>query len=57
MAREIEIKIPLTDDEYKSIYDTIYSKSNVEHLLKNDVYYSRYNTHEERVKNGEPRVI
>ena len=57
MAREIEIKLPLTDDEYKSIYNLIYSKSNVEHLLKNDVYYSRYNTHEERVKNGEPRVI
>lgn len=71
MAREIEIKIPLTDDEYKSIYDAIYSKTTfdgvyfpnsnnfrgVEHLLKNDVYYSRYTTHEERVKNGEPRVI
>ena len=60
MAREIEIKIPLTEAEYDSIYAEIHSKENyssVEHLLKTDTYYSRYNTHEERVKNGEPRVV
>ena len=60
MAREIEIKLPLTDEEYESLYKEIHSGNNfeqVEHLLKNDTYYSRYKTYEERVKNGEPRVI
>ena len=33
MAREIEIKIPLTDDEYKSIYDAIYSKTTFDGLF------------------------
>ena len=53
MGREIEIKIPLTDAEYESIYNSF----TFEHFFKTDRYFSRYDTHEERVQNGEPRVI
>ena len=57
MAREIEIKIPLTDIEYDSLYAGVFSKkcfegvtfeNNVEHLLKSDKYFSRYDTRQER---------
>ena len=68
MAREIEIKLPLTEEEYKKLYSAIFGKSSYEgiqflqadqpeHLFKQDTYYSRYDSHEERVKMGEPRVI
>lgn len=66
MAREIEIKIPLTDEEYDSIFAGVYSKKSfdgvrfekdVEHLLKSDRYFSRYDTRQERDEKGEPKVI
>ena len=51
MGREIEIKIPLTDVEYKRIFDFVNGNtdfdgvsicgSKAEHLLKSDEYYSR----------------
>lgn len=59
MAREIEIKIPLTQSEY----DTLFAKINEPpftapvHLLKSDTYFSRYDTREERRAKNEPQVI
>lgn len=55
MGKEIEIKIPLSDDEYEKIFEDI--KNRAEHLKKSDEYYSRYDTREERKKNNEPPVI
>ena len=66
MGREIEIKIPLTDDQYDKIFSVITgaeSLSGLEvlgqpgHLLKSDIYFSRYNTREESKAAGEPQVI
>lgn len=67
MGREIEIKIPLTDVEYKRIFDFVNGNtdfdgvsicgSKAEHLLKSDEYYSRYESREESKKAGEPQVI
>ncbi len=72
MGREIEIKIPLTDAEYQKIYSVIYGDEKlagvkickhgdvpcpVEHILKSDFYFSRYDTREERKAAGEPQVI
>ena len=66
MGREIEIKIPLTDVEYEKIFNVIsgtevisgvevYGKP--EHILKSDIYFSRYATREESKAAGEPQVI
>ena len=55
MAREIEIKIPLTEQEYEKIFREI--EKGAVHLRKSDEYYSRYDTREERKKNNEPPVI
>ena len=67
MGREIEIKIPLTDVEYKRIFDFVNGKADFagvsacgqkpEHLLKSDEYYSRYDSREESKKASEPQVI
>jgi len=66
MGREIELKIPLSRAEYNFIKDVIYSKLKLEGLvilekpeclLKEDEYYSRYNSYEERVKNNEAQCI
>ena len=66
MGREIEIKIPLTDDQYDKIFSVITGAEAIsglevlgqpEHLLKSDIYFSRYNTREESKAAGEPQVI
>ncbi len=67
MGREIEIKIPLTDAEYDKIFKVISGEQalagvnvatdGLEHLLKTDVYFSRYATREEIKAAGEPQVI
>ena len=66
MGREIEIKIPLTDDQYDKIFSVITWAETLsgleviaqpEHLLKSDIYFSRYNTREESRAAGEPQVI
>ena len=69
MGREIELKIPLQSQEYEQLLCVIrgqkkpdgVSFGKVEHLLKSDTYYSRYETEQERrvaVKEGrEPKVI
>lgn len=50
MGREIEIKIPLTDEEYKSIFSFVNGNTvhGLSHILKNDTYFSLYDTEEER---------
>ena len=67
MGREIEIKIPLTDAEYDKIFSVISGKQSLpgveaavdglEHLLKSDIYFSRYDSREESKAAGEPQVI
>ena len=65
MSREIELKIPLTQEEFTYIEDFLLGRKridglslqNVEKILKNDEYFSLYKTHEERLKNKELRVI
>ena len=65
MGREIEIKIPLTDSQYDYVRDVIFGKSSVSglttsspaKLFKKDEYFTRYDSRDERLKNGEPDVI
>ncbi len=66
MGREIEIKIPLSDEQYDKIFSVISGNEKIpglevcgekEHLLKSDVYFSRYNSREESLAAGEPQVI
>ena len=66
MGREIEIKIPLTDVEYEKIFNVISGTEVIsgvevcgkpEHILKSDIYFSRYATREESKAAGEPQVI
>ena len=66
MGREIEIKIPLTDEQYDKIFSVISGVETLsgvkvlgqpEHLLKSDIYFSRYNSREESKAAGEPQVI
>ena len=67
MGREIEIKIPLTDDEYNKLFDFVNGRAAFEgvglesgvpeRIFKSDEYYSRYNTREESKAAGDPQVI
>ena len=72
MGREIEIKIPLTNADYKKIYSVISGDEKIaglkickngdvpcpiEHILKTDSYFSRYATRQESAAAGEPQVI
>ena len=72
MGREIELKLPLKDAEYDKIYSVITGDEKisgvkickhgdvpcpVEHILKSDFYFSRYETREESKSAGEPQVI
>lgn len=66
MGREIEIKLPLTDEEYDKIFSVISGatlldglevKGTLEHIFKADEYYSRYQTRAESKAAGEPQVI
>jgi len=65
MAREIELKVPLTCEQFDRIEKILTQKEQLSsinicglsHILKSDEYFSRYHTHEERIKNNELRVI
>ena len=69
MAREIEMKIPLTEEQYDYIYDVIFGSKSIQgltfekpvNIIKNDEYYSKYEIFAERmskVREGvEPQVI
>ena len=65
MAREIELKVPLTLEQFDRIKKILTQKDQfssinirgLSHILKSDEYFSRYHTHEERIKNKELRVI
>ena len=72
MGREIEIKIPLSDEQYDKIYSVITGHEKIagvkicehgdvpcpiEHILKSDFYFSRYETRAESKAAGEPQVI
>ena len=69
MGREIELKIPLQPLEYEELLCVIQGQKKldgvsfgkVEHFLKSDTYFSRYETEEERrlavKQDKEPKVI
>jgi len=66
MGREIELKVPLSEEEYDYIKSVITRKAKVEglelcsdceRLLKSDEYYSRYASRQESRAAGEPQVI
>ena len=65
MSREIELKVPLTLEQFERIQKILTQKEQLSsinirglsHILKSDEYFSRYHTHEERIKNKELRVI
>ncbi len=65
MSREIELKVPLTLEQFDRIEKILTQKEQIpsinirglSHILKSDEYFSRYHTHEERIKNKELRVI
>ena len=59
MAREIEIKIPLSQEEYDRLFEKIKEPPFTApvHLLKSDTYFSRYDTREERRAKNEPQLI
>ncbi len=66
MGREIEIKIPLSDEQYDKIFSVISGAETLEgvevlgqpeHILKADSYFSRYETRAESKAAGEPQVI
>ena len=65
MAREIELKLPLSFGQFDKIHKILtgqeqlpfFHSHGAEHILKSDEYYSLYKSHEERLKNKELRVI
>ncbi|WP_294428819.1 hypothetical protein [uncultured Treponema sp.] len=65
MAREIELKVPLSEEQFDKIQRILSKQENLssfkfhslEHIIKCDEYFSRYHTHEERIANKELRVI
>ena len=70
MGREIEIKIPLEQDQYDTLFNAVKGNNSIngvefynhntncyDHLLKSDEYFSKYDTRQERKDHGEPQVI
>ncbi|MBP3773269.1 MAG: hypothetical protein J6I53_11380 [Treponema sp.] len=65
MSREIELKIPLSLEQFEKIEKILTQKESLSsvkiralsHILKSDEYFSLYKSHEERLKNKELRVI
>ena len=65
MSREIELKVPLTLEQFDRIQKILTKKDQLpsinirglSHIIKFDEYFSRYHSHEERIKNKELRVI
>lgn len=52
---EIEIKIPLSEEEYASL-GRKFVASGAEFFAKTDSYYSQYDTKQERLEKGEPLI-
>lgn len=66
MGREIELKIPLSKSQYDDLFSFINGQVLYEGVMvldtpifikKTDEYYSRYNSKQEQILNGEPQVI
>ena len=71
MGREIELKIPLTNEQYDSFFQTFYAPnhpvspfdsiqildSSAEQTIKEDEFFSKYDSMEERIAHNEPTVI
>ncbi|MCR4954208.1 MAG: hypothetical protein K6A43_09055 [Treponema sp.] len=67
MGREIELKIPVSETEYKRLFEFMKGFDKIEgiriglgsldRIIKNDEYYSRYQTRQESKAAGEPQVI
>ena len=65
MAREIELKVPLSEQQFSHLKEIIQASQDfknlsfhsLSHIIKSDEYFSRYKTHEERKKNNELKVI
>ena len=67
MSQEIELKVPVSQEQFNSIYQKIYVQKNHENIIilesstdkisKSDEYFTRYNSREEMIKYNEPQVI
>lgn len=67
MGREIELKIPLSEEQYKNLFDFVTGVkkidgedieiSGLDRIKKSDEYFSRYGSRAERNEKGEPQVI
>ena len=67
MSKEIELKVPVTQEQFNAIYQKIYVEknhenfiileSNTDKIFKSDEYFTRYNSREEMIKYNEPQVI
>ncbi|WP_407427760.1 CYTH domain-containing protein [Treponema sp.] len=65
MSQEIELKVPLTQNQYETISGILknnktfpgFTYHSLKLIQKHDEYFSLYKSHEERIKNKELRVI
>ena len=67
MGKEIELKVPVSHEQFNAIYQKIYVQkkheniiileSNTDKISKSDEYFTRYNSREEMIKYNEPQVI
>ena len=65
MSREIEMKVPLSEERFAEIESVLLGKKRLpeisfrspERIFKSDEYFSFYRTHEERLRNKELPVI
>ena len=67
MSQEIELKVPVSQEQFNAIYQKIYVRKNHENIIilesstdkisKSDEYFTRYNSREEMIKYNEPQVI
>ena len=67
MGKEIELKIPLSQEQYDDLYKKIFVEKNCtgvkvldsssEQIYKHDEYFTKYATLEERAEKNEPQVI
>lgn len=65
MGREIEMKVPVTNGQFKELYKvfTAQKENNLicvtekKFVYKTDEYFSKYDSEEERAVNHEPKVI
>ena len=67
MGKEIELKVPVSQEQFNAIYQKIYVQKNHENIIilesstdkisKSDEYFTRYNSREEMIKYNEPQVI